>query len=1148
MPLTRAQAKGVDPPKPLVRRKRKPKTNTLSFKEIAADLQTAHDARNHAVDAPAQETRPNLAEAVGKEAGETSARDTRPDASNAAKNIHRPHSADQGAAPVDNRPKPRPLAKNRTNGGGDGPDLTTDRFNLSHRTQPRQSQDRDSQREQPAYDTVPAVEDNEEPEYEFDDMPDTGYFDSKYILAMEEDEGQDPNDPFGPHANYSSPPMRRAPTPDSDDERPHSRRHSVDSPPRRVERPGSEARGVSEERSRSRRHSVDSPPRRVERPGSEARGVSEERRQSFDSPTRRGPTPEYARGRSPYEAATVPPSSTLRNAHTPMTLRAGPAQSLRDVRNSKRAGRPPPMLVSNPPWSPPDASVPIATVVFARRRPNRIATTAGTSMAKTEPLSSESETKKLAVGGRVSPVSDEDDAEDMQDFERAIEENGFDDAEEVTTKKKKAKSKSKSKAGGRHRPAKAKEGADQASGARAASPKRGKGRKSSGHQQLHPGRRRGRAEDGPEGDHASGPVSIKIRECVHDAYDKFIKEVETIAKDYTAPLSAWNVWQRYWAETRDKTRDAGSNPNATCRQALITACGIDDEFTTDMIHNTEAAVVNYREKNGLKKKLQQEMKPVIQTAHMIQKTYGVHVWASSSTLAGRKLCIRGWRRDQEHIFGNIELRKRGMAAQALRPAEGLDRSKSGRDDFRHQWRRSWGFSCFGRESLSQRRYSGEHESDSTKFQMKWNVKFLDVAFESKCRIRNYPPARGYRPYYRPKHDDDDDVDVDDTVMEITSSLPLEEQGAVPLITNLDGTGLAYVKQSNAYDKQLASERKKADKEEKKRHKGRKEKGVRPRSASQEDDRYEDSHPPRRREPSGGHREEYYQDDARRSPTPPTNTFRVEQHRPSRRHPRIVAAAQQRRSQYRRIDADPAPARAESSHHTAQVSRLNPIRVDHTHRRDAWQHSGSTHADSQMREASGLHPPRAPAADAFPRTAKGNDLRRDPPPRHRVESSHRVTTPRHCAAWTSRGGRADPACDASPRADPKTPGKQRGARERQRDGAGFETPARDEGGPVALHKLRFLVGDGKSSSFLATGFERVSQITHADAHTFMWNTERGIFCRIPSNCTPVWPRSGTAGSTWKNSGGSGFTIASTVVILLLLFLCLVSAKFLLCHLY
>jgi hypothetical protein len=57
-------------------------------------------------------------------------------------------------------------------------------------------------------------------------------------------------------------------------------------------------------------------------------------------------------------------------------------------------------------------------------------------------------------------------------------------------------------------------------------------------------------------------------------------------------------------------------------------------------------------------------------------------------------------------------------------------------------------------------------------------------------------------------------------------------------------------------------------------------------------------------------------------------------------------------------------------------------------------------------------------------------------------------------------------------------------------------------PSPLHKLRFFVGDGKSSSFRATGFERVSQTTMADAHTFMWNTEQGIYCRIPNNCTPV----------------------------------------------
>ncbi|KAJ7891126.1 hypothetical protein B0H13DRAFT_1887298 [Mycena leptocephala] len=1004
MPVTRAQAKGVDPPKPLVRRKRKPKTNTLSFvghprmdsffkltgpsqKEIAADLQTAHEARNHTVDAAAQvavpnatnndaveipghETRQNPAQA-GKDAGEAPAQDTRPDASNAAKNtgpLQRPHSADQGAAPMDNRPKPRPLAKNRTNGGGDGPDLATDRFNLSHRTQPRQSQDRDSQREQRAYETVPAVEDDEEPEYEFDDMPNTGYFDSEDILAMEEDEGEDQNDPFAPHAHYSSPPMRRAPTPDSDNERSHSRQHSVDSPPRHVERPGSDARGVSEERPHSRR-------------------------QSLDSPTRRGPTPEYAHGRSPIRSGHRPPFfdppqrahssdsegsrpfanceySYSFNVHLSIcqnrkymmlnlevtdrelrglggrltrsavmvgqwasdpdliavdefesqlaegwtrkkkrrvpnaaeaqgsSKRAGPAQSLRDIRNSKQARR----SFSADAWCGSPSQRPSRGPSLNGDNESATASPRGCRRTRVSPLplsslppsAGESDSddsgneygrdratkqrirdKKLAVGRRVSPVSDADDVEDMQDFERAIEENGFDDSEEVTTKKK-AKSKSRSKAARETQTSsnaagsskaksktKAKEDGGEASRPCAASSKRGKGK----------GKRKApltnnyiqddedRDEDGAEGEHTSGPVPTKIRQRVHEVYEQFLKEVETITKDCGKPaetlhqvlgtssiktpraMCAWNMWQQYWAETRDKTQDTGSNLNAACRQALITACGIDDEFTPDMIHNSAAvyrwlpwlkewhekfvaqAVVNYREKNGLKKKLQQEMRPVIQTAHMIQKTYGVHVWGF----------VIDYRGDASYVFGagdefkemraahlNIELRKRGMAAQALRPAEGLDTSKSGRDDFHHQWAKIMGIQLWNH--CRKAGTLGEHESDPNKYQMKWGPKFLDIAFESKCRIKNYPTAledhghiigrrfelkkiraktfKQFMPALakanRQRKEDDDD-----TVMEIVpgdnyeASLPLEEQGDVPLVINLDGkaaligTALAY---------------------------------------------------------------------------------------------------------------------------------------------------------------------------------------------------------------------------------------------------------------------------------------------------------------------------------------------------------------------
>jgi hypothetical protein len=100
-------------------------------------------------------------------------------------------------------------------------------------------------------------------------------------------------------------------------------------------------------------------------------------------------------------------------------------------------------------------------------------------------------------------------------------------------------------------------------------------------------------DDGADGDHASGPVPTRIRQCVHDAYDKFIKEMDTIAKDCNkAPstlhqllgtsaiktpraLSAWNVWQQYWAETRDKTQDGKSCiPSSPLRMLTLSCSGL----------------------------------------------------------------------------------------------------------------------------------------------------------------------------------------------------------------------------------------------------------------------------------------------------------------------------------------------------------------------------------------------------------------------------------------------------------------------------------------------------------------------------------------------------------------------------------------------
>ncbi|KAJ7895430.1 hypothetical protein B0H13DRAFT_2338825 [Mycena leptocephala] len=198
---------------------------------------------------------------------------------------------------------------------------------------------------------------------------------------------------------------------------------------------------------------------------------------------------------------------------------------------------------------------------------------------------------------------------------------------------------------------------------------------------------------------------------------------------------------------------------------------------------------------------------------------------------------------------------------------------------------------------------------------------------------------------------------------------------------------------------------------------------------------------------------------------------------------------------------------------ADVPERNMIPVGPTQRRDTQQPSGFTCADSNRdyREPSGLRQPRTPAAGPFPR--KTRDSRRDPPPHHRPELSHRrddsAPLPRMDFTWDDAVMRR-----VMPQTDLRTPAKQKlvvcdkPVKRKQPDteAGGMETDSKCQRGvkedPSPLHKLRFLIGDRKSNSFHATGFERVSQTTRVDAHTFMWNTEQGIFCRIPSNSTPV----------------------------------------------
>ncbi|KAJ7912885.1 hypothetical protein B0H13DRAFT_1874461 [Mycena leptocephala] len=1025
-----SKAKGIEPPKPLPKRQPKPKPNPRTFvghprvdfspkltgpdRKRSPPTSRRAGCRNRTANAPAQGALPNNAPDINSRMVEV----------------------------IIERPKPHPLPKTeagtaRKADQDEDTEACNDRFSLfGHRRRYANSQETGEVHEQPLdmlYD-----QELEAPEYAFEDESTIRYVEDDEDEVDEEEHEQH----FGGYCP-SSPSIRR--------------RHSAE--------PGSRSCSAdSAEPEDQQPHSVDSPVRRTLLADSQGHPGSPHH--SLTSPRGRSAERAGSRSRSPsagptrYQPAATPPSHIR-----PHRRSVVPAQ-----RHHMWT------LSLHPP-----AAAPLLGGGGARKE----------------------EIKVLERGGRMSPSLEvEDDQEDMEEFEAEIEANGFEDVEEVTQKKK-----SKSKA------ARETKAVATALVLQRQSRRRPRGRRRRALTRC-PGPARlvqsGGRRRGGRGREGKAPVMNSYMQDNNDDNDndgptattppgpyrpdppararrihKFIKEMDTFAFDVAS--TAGNVCHQdtpgavcmervaaiLGGDTRQDPR-AGSNLNATCRQALITACGIDDEFTADMIHNTEAvytrlpwlkewhdklvaqAVVNYREKNGA----------------YDTKTYGVHVWGFvvdprgdasyvfgagdefKEMRAAHSYALTDQCKDQEHIFGNIELRKRGMAAQALRPAAGNH--------------------CRNAGTL------GEHELDPTKFQMKWNAKFLDVAFENKCRIRNYPAALEDQGHIIGKKFDVKKIRVETfkefmpalmkanrqrngppttTILPFSArhrnamlrfvdemSLPLEEQGEVPLITNVDGTALAYVKQSKAYDKELVSERKRADKEEKSCVKGGKTRVVAlgvllrrttasPFAPTQRRYYCRDDEYPRHRSPRG------------RSPRPQSPRL------PQKHDSTVILMLPHHGS------CGVVPP-------TGHVSQRKPIPV--------------------------MPPSVAMAATRWFRRA-----------------GVQAASPRGLHAGHALVQRLNP---------PRTPAKQRGGKEaavkdkpikrKQPDtepGAMEREPKhqRDmEELPSPRHKLRFLVGDKKSRSFYAKGFEEVQQRSIADVHTFMWNTDRAIYGRIPNNHTPV----------------------------------------------
>ncbi|KAJ7040152.1 hypothetical protein C8F04DRAFT_1178249 [Mycena alexandri] len=419
------------------------------------------------------------------------------------------------------------------------------------------------------------------------------------------------------------------------------------------------------------------------------------------------------------------------------------------------------------------------------------------------------------------------------------------------------------------------------------------------------------AQDGGDPSDAKkrGPIPADVRRRVVDAHNAYLAEIQDIATETGTSSttlhqlvgtiiktprksSAWNIWQSKYAEEHPNTQQLTAKEyNARSREAFIEACGDVDLTDTAAVlahlpelaewHNTiaERVVAGFRNKGTLRGKIQTEMKPVVQKLHMLLESYNVYGFgyiidtdgdASFVFGAGENfkemrgthnIALKRSVKDYEHIFGEIERRKRGQPA--LPPVALVTREEaSNRDIYRQDFARILAGQLY-RFALAADLLANP---DPKVFRMQWNSKFLDVAWRSRCRIQNYPEKleeqgfrigaskaeprsikestfRDFMPALQAANSaHNTDNDDDDTVVAIVGwddgeclvspscaaidvafvdekELELEEQGDIPLVSTVDSV-LFYVRDSPAYQKALGSVGRAAQRKSKGKGKGK----------------------------------------------------------------------------------------------------------------------------------------------------------------------------------------------------------------------------------------------------------------------------------------------------------------------------------------
>ncbi|KAJ7700568.1 hypothetical protein B0H16DRAFT_1483860 [Mycena metata] len=357
-------------------------------------------------------------------------------------------------------------------------------------------------------------------------------------------------------------------------------------------------------------------------------------------------------------------------------------------------------------------------------------------------------------------------------------------------------------------------------------------------------------------------------------------------------------------KARTKTRQS--------RDAFVEACGdIDPKDTAAVLAHVpelaewrkilvEKAVADARNKGTLRTKIQTEMKPAIQILHMLLESYNVYGFGyiidtdgDASFLFGagenfkemrgtHNLALKRNVKDYEHIFGEIERRKRGQPA--LPPVALITREEaSKRDIYRQDFSRILAGQLCSKLIASVDRFAHAADllpnPDPKSFRMLWNVKFLDMVWRCRCRIENYPDKLEEQSFIiglstadsriireSTYHDfmpalqeansgratanvgpDDGEylispscATIDVAFVDEKELLP-EEQGEVPLVSTADSV-LFYVRDSPAWQKTIGSAAKVAQR----RGKGKgKEKEKERKAASPSPSRFRSPSPPAR---------------------------------------------------------------------------------------------------------------------------------------------------------------------------------------------------------------------------------------------------------------------------------------------------------------